>query len=167
MLRILATLAVLLATSLGVAAQDSLPDTEAGRYILRPVDDGLMRVDRETGATSFCRKRETAWVCEAVADDRVVLEDEIARLSQDNSELARKIGRLQQRIARLEAGGPKSDARPAPESQKKGKSDKERPGLGLPDDKDIDQVVKTFESMMRRFLDMVRDLRDDYEKDRT
>jgi len=166
MFRILAFIAVLLLPPAVAVAQETLPDTEAERFILRRVDGGLMRIDRETGETSFCRKRNKAWTCEIVADDRVALEEEIARLSEDNSELAREIGRLKERIARLETGAAPADKpkKPAPGD---GNADEERPALDLPSDKEIDQVMKTFESMMRRFLDMVRDLRDEYEQDRT
>ncbi len=160
MFRILTTVVVLLITAPAAFAQDvDQPDTEAGRYILRRVDDGLMRLDRETGATSFCRKRGESWVCEAVADDRVALEEEIARLSGDNAELAREVGRLKARVASHK------DVNGKPRN-KDHEGDRKKPKLGSPTDEEIDKVMKTFETMMRRFMDMARDLREDYEEDR-
>jgi hypothetical protein len=165
MFRILMTVAILLAAAPAAFAQSSdgpgadRPDTEAGRYVLRRVDEGLMRLDRETGATSFCRKRGESWVCEAVADDRIALEDEIARLAGDNAELAREIGRLRDRVATLEGG--KRESR-----DKDLEDDGDTPRSDSPSDAEIDKVMKTFETMMRRFMDMARDLRKDYEEDR-
>lgn len=160
-----AMLVILFAVPLAGAQAIDQPDTEGGRYILRKVESGLMRVDRETGSTSFCRKRDNTWTCELVADDRAALEDEIARLAGDNSELAREIGRLKKRIARLESGAPAMEPE-TPRSQGED-GEKEAPYLDLPSDEEIDQVMQTFQMMMRRFFDMVRGLREDFDQDRT
>lgn len=142
------------------AAQSAAPDTEGGRYVLRRVDDGLMRMDRETGATSLCRKRGSGWACEAVADDREALEEEIARLSRENAELAVEIGRLREQLANA----------PAPRDLP-GEAEPDAGGGGertlrLPTDEEIDEVARTFESMMRRFMDSMKALRERYEDDR-
>lgn len=161
------------ALGLPLAAQTVQPDTEGGRFILRRVDDGLMRVDRSTGTTSFCRKRDAGWTCQLVADDREALEGEIARLSRENSELAIEIGRLRERIAVLEArqDGERETMPAVPPSGEEPKAGGEGESgertLRLPSDQEIDQVMKTFESMMRRFLDSMKILRERYEDDRT
>jgi len=157
MVRILTAVVILLVMAPAMAQEADRPDTEGGRYILRRVDDGLMRVDRDTGVTSFCRKRGGAWVCETVADDREAFEDEIARLAQDNAELAREVGRLKARIARLE-GGPDALAEGDDETGKpRSKTDD-------PSEDEIDKAMRTVESMMRRFMDMAQELREDYGK---
>ncbi|MCT8970672.1 hypothetical protein [Microbaculum marinisediminis] len=159
MKRILIAAVVLLVAVPGAYAQGAdRPDTEGDRYVLRRVDDGLMRLDRETGDTSFCRKRGGSWVCEAVADDREALEAEINRLVEDNGELAREIGRLKQRIARLEGRDTE------PEGDRDGTGpDAKSTEPEVPSDEELDKVFRTFEKVMRRFMDMARDLREDYE----
>ncbi|TCT09174.1 hypothetical protein EDC22_10720 [Tepidamorphus gemmatus] len=151
------------------AAQSAPPDTEGGRYVLRRVDDGLMRVDRQTGATSLCRKRGSGWACEAVADDREALEEEIARLSRENAELAMEIGRLREQLAKVQA------PRDLPGQAQPGAGGGAAPGddgasgertLRLPTDEEIDEVARTFESMMRRFMDSMKALRERYENER-
>ena len=147
MFRILMTVAILLvaapaafAQSLDSAGADR-PDTEAGRYVLRQIDDGLMRLDRETGATSFCRKRGESWVCEAVADDRAALEAEIARLAGDNADLAREIGRLKDQVATLEGGKGEPDAEASGQDcEDNGKA----PESDTPTDEEIDKVMKSY-----------------------
>ncbi len=163
-----AALAFPTALALPAAAQTAAPDTEGGRYILRRVDDGLMRVDRETGATSLCRKRGTGWACEAVADDREALEEEIARLSRENAELAVEIGRLRERLAGAQEPPRDLPGRAEPDA---GGGDGATGGgsertLRLPTDEEIDEVARTFESMMRRFMESMKSLRDRYEDDR-
>lgn len=156
-----------IALALPAAAQTVAPDTEGGRYALRRVDDGLLRVDRETGATSLCRKRASGWACEAVADDREALEEEIARLSRENAELAIEIGRLQERLAVLD---PPRDLPIRPEQDQGDGGDGTTGGGGertlrLPTDEEIDEVARTFESMMRRFMESMKTLRERYEDD--
>ncbi len=157
MYRILTAAILVLAVASTAGAQTGgvttdRPDTEGGRYVLRRMDDGLMRMDRETGAISYCRKRAESWVCEAVADDREAMEAEITRLVEDNAELAREIGRLKNRIARLEGRGEKP------------RTDGQSPESDVPSDEEIDRVMETFEKFMRRFMDMAQELRKEYEQ---
>jgi len=142
----------LLALSVPIAgAQQARPDSEAGRNILKKVEDGFLRVERESGATSLCRQRDARWVCEAVADDRVALEEEVDRLVRENGELAREIGRLKERIARLEGGSVS-------------RSDDEQPLFDVPTNKDVDRAMESFDKMMRRLLDTMKELREDYDQ---
>lgn len=135
------------------AAQPAPPDAENGRYILRSLDDGFIRVDRETGATSVCREDADGWACRAVPDEREALEDEIARLAQENVELAARVGELEEELAAAEG-------RPlAP------RNDEERM-LDLPSEAEIDRVMESFERMMRRFLGIVRSLKEDLDAER-
>ena len=164
MKRILIAAVVLLVSVPGAYAQSAdRPDTEGDRYVLRRMDDGLMRLDRETGATSFCRKRSGSWVCEAVADDREALESEINRLVEDNAELAREVGRLKRRVARLEGRDRGPEARRDEGGRDDAGPDAKSTEPEVPSDEELDKVFRTFEKVMRRFMDMARDLREDYE----
>lgn len=147
--------ALALAAPLALAQTDR-PDTEDGRFILREVEDGMLRLDRETGDTSICRRDDIGWACRAVPDDRAALEDEIARLSDENAALARRVGGLEDRLAEHgEEPESSGEDEELPE-------DEREPGFELPSELEIDRMMDSFELMMRRFLDTMRDLREDY-----
>jgi hypothetical protein len=107
------------------------PDRENGRYTMSPVDGGVMRLDTRTGQVSLCRRKLDAWVCEAAADDRAAYDKEI--------------GRLQDKVARLEA----ELGRGKPE------------GLKLPSDAEVDSAMKFFENILRRFKSMIENLQNE------
>lgn len=109
-------------------------ENASGRYAMREVADGLLRLDTQTGSVSHCRKLNTAWTCEAVADDRIALQDEITRLQNENDELRRKLG----------------------ENRKQSS----KPDSALPTDEDLDKVMGFMERFMRRFFDFAKSLRD-------
>jgi len=106
------------------------PDSENGRFSMSPVTDGVMRLDTRSGQVSLCRKRGDIWACESVADDRAAYEKEI--------------GRLQQKITGLEA--------------ELGRSAKKDGDLKLPNEAELDRVMKFFESIFRRFIGMIERL---------
>src|ERR1700749_650594 len=61
-------------------ADEATPDDEGGRYVCSKQADGILRLDKQTGDVSLCSQRTVGWACQAVPDDRVALENEIARL---------------------------------------------------------------------------------------
>lgn len=144
----MAAIVALALMATGAAAQDAPETGENGRYIVRNVEDGVLRIDRETGATSICREDADGWACRAVPDDREVLEDEIARLASENAALAARVGELEDRLAGLDGGTPP----PAVDDDQ-----------DLPSDAEIDRMMDSFEHMMRRFLGIVRSLKDDFD----
>jgi len=91
------------------------------RYVLKNTSDGFLRMDTLTGKVSLCRPKANGFVCEAVADDREVLEKEIARLDD-------RIGVLKRYIKKTESSYFK-----------------------LPSDKEVDQVLSYFEGLVKRF----------------
>ncbi|HYA79744.1 MAG TPA: hypothetical protein VED87_02280 [Methylocystis sp.] len=76
-----AAVAVLLCGS-AVRAQEA-----SDRFSMTPSNGGFLRLDKQTGAVSFCTVESAASVCRIGADERVALEDEIARLRRENAEL--------------------------------------------------------------------------------
>src|SRR5579883_1770316 len=78
----------LIATAL---AEDAAPDTEASRYMFSKIAEGFLRLDTHTGEVSVCGQRTVGWACQAVPEDRVVLENEIARLRRENAALKKDI----------------------------------------------------------------------------
>ncbi|HML07510.1 MAG TPA: hypothetical protein VK430_05195 [Xanthobacteraceae bacterium] len=72
-------------------AADDTPENDEGRYTFSKVADGFVRLDTQTGEVSLCRQRTVGWACEAVPEDRAVLENEIARLRRENAALKKDI----------------------------------------------------------------------------
>jgi hypothetical protein len=112
-----------------------------GRYVLKDVEGGFIRLDTETGAVSHCGVRNETWRCEPVADAQAALQDEINRLAQENAE-------LEQQLAELNGGEPGG-----------------APSIELPSDEDLDRVFGMFEKFMQRFIDFARGLNKDTGKE--
>ncbi len=169
-------------TAPAMAQTDDRPDTEGGRYMLREVDGDYLRVDRESGDTSVCRHGDSGWTCTLVADDRKAYEDEIGRLTDENADLARQVDTLRQQLAALRkdgsAGQPQGgeglestpdagdDLEGGPEAQdrKPGAEGDNDVILRLPSDEDLDKMSQTFETVMRRFVEMLRSLKSDLDE---
>lgn len=60
------------------------PATENGRYSMTPTADGFLRLDTRTGAVSLCKVENGAARCQAAAEERIALQDEIDRLARQN-----------------------------------------------------------------------------------
>lgn len=126
---ILKTIGAIAAVWAILYAAGSVAQDVPGRYAMKDVEDGLIRLDTQTGAVSHCRKKTTDWVCETVADERKAYQDEITRLTRENEELRQKI----------------ADAR---EARKK----------RFPGDKELDQVMNFMEKFMRRFFEFAKSM---------
>ena len=68
-----------------------MPDSGDGRYTFSKVAEGFLRLDTQTGEVSVCSQRAVGWACQAVPEDRAVLENEIARLRNENATLKKDI----------------------------------------------------------------------------
>jgi hypothetical protein len=85
-------LAVGLAAALcGPPAHGQGGEGDEGRYQFNRVDGGYVRLDLKSGQVSMCGPRETGWTCLPVADDRTMLDGEIARLQRDNAALKKAL----------------------------------------------------------------------------
>ncbi len=139
---------VLVASMLLIAgpAAAEAPAFDAERYVVEAVEDGVLRIDRQTGATDHCRATDDGWACRVVPDERAALDEEIDRLSEENAALAERVEDLESRLA-------EADVPPAED------------GLDLPSEAELDQLMDTFESMMHRFMGMVRSLSENFERE--
>ena len=72
-------------------ADDATPENETGRYTFNKVAEGFVRLDTQTGEVSLCGRRTVGWACQAMPEDRAVLESEIARLRTENAVLKKDI----------------------------------------------------------------------------
>jgi hypothetical protein len=70
------------------AVGDTSPATAPDRFSFQPAEGGgWMRLDRTTGAVSYCSAKDELAVCRLGADERAALESEIARLRAENARL--------------------------------------------------------------------------------
>lgn len=60
---------------------------EGDRFALQPADGGFLRLNKETGAVSYCSAKDGVSVCRLGADERAALETEIERLRAENARL--------------------------------------------------------------------------------
>ena len=69
-------LSLFLSSMLVVAGTGSLfaqgGNASDDRYLITEVEDGILKVDRQTGEVTLCRSRGGQWVCELVPDERAV-----------------------------------------------------------------------------------------------
>lgn len=143
-MRIRFMFAMLLAMIAPALAQDAAP----GRYTMTPAGEGMMRLDTQTGAVSRCIRDAGSWVCKSIADDRMALENEIDRLSNENRQL-----RAQLAERGLEAP---PEAKPQPDA----------PKSWLPDDKRVEEFMSFFEKIMRRFKQIAESMQGDASPER-
>ena len=137
---LIAVAGILLLTA-PVYAQE--PMSGAGRYRITPSEEGFTRLDTQTGAISHCGKRDGIWYCEpmAGADSGVEqrldeLAGEVTRLSEDLAALSGRIESLARRLDEVAAGR---------STEEEARRSEEAFGFA--------------EKVMRRFFDMVRDMK--------
>ena len=68
-----------------------------GRYSFNRVDDGFLRLDKATGHIAYCSPHTAGWGCQAVPENRIALEKEVARLREQVASLKK----LQDDVASL------------------------------------------------------------------
>jgi len=137
--KIMISMAVLCLGVIGAQAAD-----EPGRYSLKAIEGGFLRLDTKTGAVSTCAKQDNNIICRAAADDRAALQSEIDRLQTANDELRAKLAKLNKQ------GATKKNAKPKSE---------------LPDDEEIDRIMGFFEKLMKRFFKFAQSMRETLDND--
>ena len=122
-------------------AGDAAPDSDHGRFSLTKVADGYLRLDTQTGDVSLCTQRAVGWACQAVPDDRAVLEQEITRLRGENGALKKEI---------------LTNGLPLPAGATADTSDSDRSvTLRLPSNQEIDSALAYAGSIWHRLVDAV------------
>jgi len=54
-----------------------------GRYEMQETENGIIRLDTETGRVSLCKFEQDELICRTAADDRTAYETEIERLTEE------------------------------------------------------------------------------------
>jgi hypothetical protein len=122
-------------------AEDSVPDSEGGRYVFSKQADGFVRLDTQSGAVSLCREQAVGWACQAAPEDRALFESEIARLQNENAALKKAL--LAHGLAL-----PSGSSAEAPVAQ-------DQSSLRLPSDADIDRLIAFAGQVWQRFVEAI------------
>ncbi|WP_159730475.1 hypothetical protein [Methylosinus sp. Ce-a6] len=104
--------------------------SEAGRFAMSPAEGGLLRLDKQTGAVSFCTVEGGLSVCRVAAEEREALQAEIDRLSRENAQLR----------ARLPGAAPEA-----------------APRKGLPGEEEFERALSFTERFFRRMMKLFRE----------
>ena len=132
---------------------------DGDQYLIVEVDGGVLRIDRQSGDISECQESPNGWICRLTADDRLAYEAEINRLDAEVERLEQELLAARESLPREER-----DLSLVPDDGADEPSVRER--LDLPTDEELDAVMDTAEEVMRRFFDMVQELREDIEAER-
>ncbi len=133
-----------------VLADDETPDSDHGRFSFSKVADGLLRLDLKTGEVSLCSQRTVGWACQTAPDDRVVFENEIARLRTENAALKKEL------IAHnLSLPNGVAAEQPATGSGAPKAGDKAGDKVGDKTGDDIDRMVEAAGRLWHRFVDAI------------
>lgn len=138
-------LAVALVLASAGAAQAEGPDDGKGRYTLTPVDGGVLRLDKDSGALALCTRKSDVWACEPVQDRSKDDSDKAVKLEAENKSLKDRIKVLEESLAIAE-GANKSDAPAGP------------PGgtMQLPSEEEVDKALDYVERIVKKFRDRVQ-----------
>jgi hypothetical protein len=158
-----------------VAAEETAPGSNNGRYTMSPTPDGVIRLDTRTGSISTCSgAAETGWSCYAVPDERAAMDAEIGRLQAENDRLKAQLASRDQAVTgKVDEAMPKDQALPKSDQLQKAdpKSAESKPAepkpaepksadgsrkieIPLPSDQDMDRVMTFVEQAWRRLIDM-------------
>jgi arylsulfatase A-like enzyme len=144
-------------------AQGATEPMDTDKYLVVEIDEGVLRIDRQTGDISECQETRNGWVCRLIADDRLAYEAEINRLDAEVERLEEELRAARQALEDADLGEG-DDLSLVPEADPDDPTVRER--LDLPTQEELDAVMDTAEEVMRRFFDMVQGLRDDIEAER-
>lgn len=129
------------------AAEDT-----SGRYTMSPAEGGVIRLDRETGAMSFCTGKEGAWSCKEMPETESELRKRVEQLEGEKRALEAE-KRLRDGLL---GGGPSAKA---PESGEPPAGDTLPPAppgdLPIPNERDVDKLFDYVEGMVKKFKERI------------
>ncbi len=137
--------AIAVATS--VAAED-----KPGRYTMMPTDGGFVRLDTQTGITSFCTRKDADWACQAMPDAQQAMRDQIAKLETENKNLKEENKKIEETFGLGEPKLPETGEAPPPMSPDTGPP---APKAGVPTEKDVDRMFDYIEGMVKKFKERI------------
>ena len=169
-----------------VAAEDSPPEGDKGRYTMSATPDGVIRLDTRTGSISTCSNTAgSGWSCYAVPDERAAMDAEIGRLQAENEKLKIQLASRDQAVTgKIDEALPKDQALPKSDQLQKtdpnaaeSKSGALKPAeklaepksadsarrieIPLPSDQDMDRLMAFAEQAWRRLIEMANRVQKD------
>ena len=157
----LALACLVLATAFPASAAEPASD----RFQIEKTKYGFVRLDRQTGAMTFCREDSDALVCDPVATAKTAVEDQVQAMKGSVDAMAARLNTMEsssrstadlvksqgERLAATEAALKDAIARldeaaNAPVTR------------SMPSDEELDSTFNHMQKIMRRFLDMAREL---------
>jgi hypothetical protein len=121
-----------------------------GRYTMHKTDGGFIRLDTQTGSLSLCQRKNDEWSCRALPGSSNEQRDELARLRKENRELRAEVERLDQLLGLRDV----PDQRGAAASE----DNQKKAPFKLPTEKEVDQALDYFESILRKFQERLKRL---------
>ena len=139
-MRLLLVSFCLIALGIGQTSAQERSRDGSDRYMVSEIEDGILRVDRQTGAVSVCKREGGDWECELVPDDRDAMAREIEDLQLENRRLRRELSRLDPQF---------DDRRYGYDRPRRDRDDHKFTK------KEIDETMDSFEYMMERLMGTV------------
>jgi len=130
--------------------------TDSGRYSMAPTDGGFVRLDRQSGAMTFCTKAadatkpEAVWSCTPMGDAQQAANSEIERLQSENKGLKADKQHLEEMLGLAEPGKPGTTQTPP--------GDSASPPMKIPSEQDVDQAFDYIEGMVKKFRERIKKL---------
>ena len=106
-------------------------ETTEPRFALERTENGVIRLDRETGAMALCAESGGNLACRMAADERAAYDDELSRLEK-------RVEALEQQLA---SGLPSAGE--------------------VPSDAEIDRSIGIMERFMRAFFGLIQEFQDE------
>jgi len=132
-------IAALCLAALFAAAAPSLASAQdAGRYVLEKSGDGFVRMDRETGAMSYCTPTAGGLACKPAENEQAASQDVVRQA--DVERLQEALAGLDRRMVKLE------------------NSLSQRLESTLPSEEDFQKTLGYMERFLRSFMGVVKDL---------
>lgn len=158
-------------------APDQPPEFGDPRFAFHRAGDGYLRLDMRNGEVAVCSQRASGWACTLAPDERMALDNEIARLQRDNAALKNALlergaplpnGMYPDAVPTPAPSGPPVASLPPPPRPPGAVP----PALSAPPkagdhasrDADIDRVMNVIEKVWRRLVEMMGDLQRDIQK---
>ncbi|WP_295555648.1 hypothetical protein [uncultured Hyphomicrobium sp.] len=132
----------------------------SGRYTMSPTEGGVIRLDRETGAMSFCSGAAGNWSCKDMPETENALKKRLEELEAENRALEAE--------KQLRGAPPPGPSATAPEAAvPPGEAPPPAPpgDLPIPNERDVDKLFDYVEGMMKKFKERIERLEREAKKD--
>lgn len=142
-------------------AFEELEGTQANRYTLERVDDNFIRLDKNTGQISICKFSHETLVCRMALDDRNVLENEITILQNRIASLENNSNTAPNKVTPNDGTNIPTPPNNIPKKPKELSPEEKIIEKNL--DKNFESALKYSNKIMRRFFDVMKELRLEFE----